>query len=60
MLHEDSSESNASICIYLFTYLFMLAHNTEDAGGTAVETEHSDQYSVKFCCCVTNGSRRAV
>ena len=29
-------------------------------GGMAVEAEHSDQYSIAFCCCVTDGSRGAV
>jgi len=29
-------------------------------GGTAVESKSSHQYSVTFCCYVTDGSRRAV
>ena len=31
-----------------------------DVGGTAVEAASSHPYSIKFCCCVTDGSRRAV
>ena len=31
-----------------------------DGGGTAAEVEPSHQYSVTFCCCVTDGSREAV
>jgi len=33
-----------------------------DVGGMAVEAEPhtSPQYSITFCCCVTDGSRRAV
>ena len=31
-----------------------------DAGGTAVEVEPSQQYSVPFCCRATDGSRGAV
>ena len=31
-----------------------------DGGGAVVEAEPSHQYSVTFCCCVTDGSRRAV
>ena len=31
-----------------------------DIGGTAVEVEHSHQYSIAFCCCVTDGSREAI
>ena len=31
-----------------------------DVGGTAVEVEPSHQYSVEFCCHVTDGSRGAV
>ena len=27
-----------------------------DAGGMAVEVEHSHQYFITFCCCVTDGS----
>ena len=30
-----------------------------DAGGMAVEGETSHQYSLMFCCCVTEGSRGA-
>ena len=29
-------------------------------GGMAIEVEPSHQYSIKFCCCVTDGSRGAV
>jgi len=32
----------------------------EDFGGMAVEIEPSHQYSITFCCCVTNGSRQNV
>ena len=31
-----------------------------DVGGTAIEAEPSHQYFTTFCCCVTDGSRRAV
>jgi len=31
-----------------------------DVGGTAVEVEPSHQYSTRFCCHATNGSRRTV
>jgi len=31
-----------------------------DVGDMAVEVEPSCQYSVKFCCCVTDDSRGAV
>ena len=31
-----------------------------DVGDMAVETEHSHNYSVIQCCCVTDGSRGAV
>jgi len=31
-----------------------------DAGGMAVGTEPSFQYSIPFCCCVTDNSRGAV
>jgi len=30
-----------------------------DVGGTAVEIEPSCQYSITFCCCMTDGSRGA-
>ena len=29
-------------------------------GGMAVEVEPSHQYSVRYCCCTTDGSRSAV
>jgi len=28
-----------------------------NVGSMAVEVEYSYQYSIKFCCCVTNSSR---
>ena len=28
-----------------------------DTGGMVVQVEHSCQYSITFCCCVTDGSR---
>jgi len=31
-----------------------------DGGGMAAEVEPSQQYSIAFCCCVTDGTRRAV
>jgi len=31
-----------------------------DVGGMAVEVEPSHQYSIKFCCCGADSSRRAV
>jgi len=31
-----------------------------DVGGMAIEAEPSHQYFTTFCCCVTDGSRRAV
>ena len=31
-----------------------------DGGGTAVEVKPSHQYSIAFCCHVTDGSRGAV
>ena len=31
-----------------------------DVGGMAEEVESSHQYSITFCCCVTNGSRGPV
>ena len=31
-----------------------------DAGSTAVEAEPSHQYSITFCCCMTDGSRGEV
>ena len=31
-----------------------------DIGSTTVEAEHSHQYSITFCCSVTDGSRPAV
>ena len=31
-----------------------------DGGGIAIETEPFHQYSSTFCCCATNGSRRAI
>ena len=31
-----------------------------DAGDMAVEVEPSHEYSVTFCCCAIDGSRRAV
>ena len=31
-----------------------------DVGAMAVEAEPSHQYSITFCCCVTDGSRGAV
>jgi len=31
-----------------------------DVGGMAVEVELSQQYSIAYCCCVTDGSRGAV
>jgi len=31
-----------------------------DVGGMAVEVETSHQYSIKFCCHVTDGSSGAV
>ena len=31
-----------------------------DVGGMAMEVELSQEYSVMFCCCVTDGSRGAV
>ena len=31
-----------------------------DDAGMAVEVEPSHQYSVTFCCCVTDGSRGAI
>jgi len=30
-----------------------------DVGDVAVEVEPFQQYSIAFCCCVTNGSRGA-
>ena len=30
-----------------------------DVGGIAVEPETSEQYSITFCCCETDGSRGA-
>ena len=33
---------------------------TDGGGGMAVETESSCQYSITFCCHVTDGSRGAV
>ena len=46
-IREACSESNAS-------YFMMLE---ADTGDTAVEIERSHQYSIAFCCCVTDGSR---
>jgi len=31
-----------------------------DVGGMAEEIEPSCQYAIKFCCCVADGTRRAV
>ena len=31
-----------------------------DVSGMAIETEHSFQYSIKFCCLVAEGRRRAI
>ena len=49
-IRETCSESNAS-------YFMMLE---ADTGDTAVEIERSHQYSIAFCCCVTDGSRGTV
>ena len=40
---------------------FMSAHSVGDryCGGMAVEIEPSHQYSITFCCCMTDGSRGA-
>ena len=40
----------------------MLAHNARGGwyGVMAVEVEPSHQYSITFCCCVTDGSRGAL
>ena len=32
----------------------------EDVGDVAVEAEPSHQYSIAFCCCVTDDSRGTV
>ena len=54
MIHEGSSESNAS-------YFIILAHNVEaDVGGLTLEAESSCQYSIMFCYLVTDDSRRAI
>jgi len=38
----------------------VLAMSEADVSSMAVEDEPSHQYSIKFCCCVTGGSRGAV
>jgi len=39
----------------------MLTHNSEaDVGGMEVKVELSYQYSINFCCPVTDGSKKAV
>jgi len=60
---------------YLFLYIYFmrpalkvmalillcwLTMSETDVGGMAVGVEPSHQYSVTFCCHVTDGSRRAV
>jgi hypothetical protein len=53
-LYVGRSESNAS-------YFIMLAHGVRgEVGDMAVEAEPSHQYSVKFCCRATDGSREEV
>ena len=45
----------------IVSYFIMLAHTSEaDVGDMAVEGEPSRQYSLKFCCRVTDDSRRTV
>jgi len=51
-VHCTSSKSNAS-------HFIMLAQQA-DGGGMAVEVEPSHQYSVTFCCCMTEGCRGAL
>ena len=40
--------------------LCCLMTSEADTDGMAVEVELPHQYSVTFCCCETDGSRRAV
>ena len=40
--------------------LFWLTMSEADVGGVAVEVEPSCQYSIMFCCHVTDGIRGAV
>jgi len=52
--YKGCSKSNAS-------HLIMLPKPSElDAGGMAVEIEPFCQYSITFCCHVTDGSRGTV
>jgi len=39
---------------------FWLITSEVDVGGMAVEAEPSHQFSIPFCCCVSDGSRGAV
>ena len=56
------------VCIYMKTALKVMPSillccptvSEVDVGGTAVEVEPSQQHSITFYCCVTDGSRGAV
>ena len=55
-MHEGCPENNAS-------YFIMLAHSNRDRFNiqhSIVVVEASHQYSMTFCCCVTDDSRGAV
>ena len=56
--YEGRSKSNASYFI-LFLFLMPLMMSETDVGGAVVEVEPSYQYSIIFCCYVTDGSRGA-
>ena len=53
-MYKGCTERNAAI--------LLCCHTTSegDVGGMAVKVKPSHQYSIPFCCCVTDGSREAV
>ena len=48
-------KSNAS-----YFFLWWPTMSEADVGHMAVEAEPCHQYSVTFCCCVTDGSRGGI
>ena len=72
-LFSATQNNCEDLCLFLFiwsykgcskssaSYFIMLVRTSElDTRATAVEVEPSHQYCITRCCCVTDGSRRAV
>ena len=61
-LHFDNTVhfTRAALKVMPPVLLFWSMMSEADVGGIAVEAEPSHQYSVTFCCCVTDGSRGTV